>query len=93
MARAKKSLHDLNVSTCSTCLAWHSIKVGADEKARGYCRLNPPEMFEDYLEASPTSWRSGFAVLTFKDGKLLWPEVVHKFDEDHVEFRGDLIKV
>jgi len=44
MARAKKSLHDLNVSTCSTCLAWHSIKVGADEKARGYCRLNPPEI-------------------------------------------------
>ncbi|MCC7060981.1 MAG: hypothetical protein IT508_12195 [Burkholderiaceae bacterium] len=80
----------------------HSLKVSpisdyADRPRWGVdcgtlADTNGPQ-FEDYLEASPTSWRSGFAVLTFKDGKLLWPEVVHKFDEDHVEFRGDLIKV
>ncbi len=49
--------------------------------------------FEDYLEAGPTNWRSGFSVLTFKDRKLLWPELVAKWDEEHVQFRGELIKV
>jgi len=53
---------------------------------------NGPQ-FMNYLEDSPTNWRSGFVVLTFKDGQLLWPEIVHKFDETHVEFRGQLIEV
>lgn len=46
-----------------------------------------------YTEAGPVNWRSGFAVLTFKNGKLLLPELVQKHDEQHVEFRGQLIKV
>jgi hypothetical protein len=37
------------------------------------------------------AWRSGFVVLTFKKGQMLMPELVQKFDEDHVEFRGHLI--
>lgn len=49
--------------------------------------------FEDYLEAGPTNWRSGFCVLTFKDGELLWPELVVKWDEESVQFRGELVKV
>ncbi len=49
--------------------------------------------FEDYLEAGPTNWRSGFSVLTFKGGNLLWPELVIKWDEDHVQFRGELVRV
>jgi hypothetical protein len=49
--------------------------------------------FVNYLEDSPTNWRSGFVVLTFKDGQLLWPEVVHKFAEGQIEFRGQLISV
>jgi hypothetical protein len=32
-------------------------------------------------------------VLTFKDGVLLWPEICHAVDENHVSFRGELIKV
>jgi hypothetical protein len=51
------------------------------------------EQFVDYLEANPVSWRSGFVVLTFKDGRLLWPEVVHVLDPGHVEFRGEVIHV
>lgn len=47
----------------------------------------------DYTEDSPLSWRSGFAVLTFKDGELLWPEVVHVVRRGVVSFRGELIKV
>ena len=49
--------------------------------------------FVHYLEANPVDWRSGFVVLTFKDGKLLWPEIVHKHSETQVEFRGNLITV
>jgi hypothetical protein len=49
--------------------------------------------FENYLENSPTNWRSGFVVLTFYQGQLLWPEVVKVVDKTHVEFRGKVIKV
>lgn len=49
--------------------------------------------FVDYLEDGPTNWRSGFAVLTFHNGQLLWPEVVHKFAEGQIEFRGKVIDV
>jgi hypothetical protein len=48
----------------------------------------------DYSEGNPLNHRSGFAVLTFKGGKLLWPELVHKWSDDHqVEFRGQIINV
>ena len=46
-----------------------------------------------YGELNPSNHRSGFAVLNFFNGKLLWPELVHKFDEDMVEFRGEVIDV
>lgn len=51
--------------------------------------------FDDYLECNPVNWRSGFAVLTFYNGRLLWPEVCHVLDEDKglVEFRGQVIEV
>lgn len=49
--------------------------------------------FRAYLEEGPTNWRSGFVVLTFKDGRLLWPEVVKVWDKNHVEFRGEVINV
>jgi len=47
----------------------------------------------DYAEGNPLNHRSGFAVLTIKDGKLLWPELVHKWSEGHIEFRGEVIDV
>ena len=46
-----------------------------------------------YGELNPSNHRSGFAVLNFFNGKLLWPELVHKFDEDQIEFRGEVIDV
>lgn len=49
--------------------------------------------FENYLEQGPTNWRSGFAVLTFKDGRLLWPEVVKVCGPGQIEFRGQVIDV
>jgi len=47
----------------------------------------------DYAEGNPLNHRSGFAVLTIKDGKLLWPELVHKWTNGQVEFRGEVIDV
>lgn len=49
--------------------------------------------FVDYLEDNPVNWRSGFAVLTFNKGRLLWPELVHRFADGVVEFRGQLVDV
>jgi hypothetical protein len=47
----------------------------------------------DYGEGNPLNHRSGFAVLTFKGGRILWPELVHKWGENQVEFRGQIINV
>jgi Calcineurin-like phosphoesterase len=47
----------------------------------------------DYSEENPQNHRSGFAVLSLNDGKLLWPELVHKWDHGKVEFRGEVIDV
>lgn len=49
--------------------------------------------FENYIEDSPTNWRSGFSVLTFHNGRLLWPELVHKWGEGQIEFRGKVYDV
>jgi predicted phosphodiesterase len=58
------------------------------------CLASPDaEAFSDYTEMNPLNWRSGFAVMTFKDGKLLPPELVTVWDDKHVVFRGTLIAV
>jgi hypothetical protein len=49
--------------------------------------------FIDYTEGNPVNWCSGFAVLTFNNGKMLSPELVRKWDENVIEFRGELIEV
>ena len=49
--------------------------------------------FGGYMEDNPRSWRSGFIVLTFRDGHLMWPEVVHVIGEGRVEFRGEIVEV
>ena len=46
-----------------------------------------------YAEDNPQNHRSGFVVLTFRDYKLMQPELVAVHDEDHVDFRGRLWKV
>ena len=46
-----------------------------------------------YTEDSPLDWRSGFAVLTYRDGVLMPPELVTKMDAKHVWFRGALHRV
>lgn len=46
-----------------------------------------------YTEDSALDWRSGFAVLTYKDGVLMPPELVTKMDAKTVWFRGALHRV
>jgi predicted phosphodiesterase len=45
----------------------------------------------DYAEDNPKNWRSGFAVLTFWDGKLMPPELCEVISEGLVYFRGQVI--
>lgn len=47
----------------------------------------------EYMEDGYRNWVSGFGVLTFRKGVLLWPELVTKFDKDSVQFRGEIIRV
>ena len=49
--------------------------------------------FENYTEQNPLNWRSGFLVLTFFRGTLLWPETVFVRGQGQVEFRGKVIEV
>lgn len=46
-----------------------------------------------YLEDGFRNWRSGFAVLTFKNGELLWPELVFARAPGEIEWRGEVISV
>ncbi len=78
----------------------HQLKVEpfTDYKGTRYgvqtgCLANPMgDQFSDYTEDNPKDWRSGFAVLTFVDGKLLPPELVQVWNEDkgEVTFRGKI---
>ena len=47
----------------------------------------------EYLENNPRNWISAFGVFTFKDGNLLFPELVTKWDENRIQFRGQIIAV
>lgn len=80
-------LHSLKVTPYSD---YNGTRFGVDTGT--LAEVGGPQ-FVDYLEDSPTNWRSGFAVLTFHKGQLLWPEVVHRFADGVIEFRGKLIDV
>lgn len=49
--------------------------------------------FVNYCELGPQNWRSGFAVLTFEKGRLLWPELVHVLAPNEFEFRGKVYQI
>lgn len=72
----------------------HQLKVTpwSDYRGRRYgidtgtmAEPNGPQF--NYTEAGPANWASGFAVLTFKDGRLLPPELV-VVDQGKAWFRG-----
>jgi hypothetical protein len=49
--------------------------------------------FRAYTENRYRNHRAGFCVLKLIDGELMEPQLVLVWDEDHVQWRGDLIRV
>ena len=79
-------LHSLKVTPWTD---WNGTRYGVDTGT-----LSDPDGNQfDYCEDNAKNWRAGFAVLTFKDGKLLLPELAQVWDEDHIQFRGELVRV
>lgn len=80
-------LHSAKVSPFTD---YNGTRYGVDTG----CLADPyAAAFQDYLEDSFRNWRSGFCVLTFKNGRLLYPELVSVFEDGVVEFRGELVEV
>jgi len=79
-------LHSLKVTPFSD---YNGVRYGVDTGT--LAEIDGPQF--TYAELNPANHRSGFAVLNFFNGQLLWPELVHKFDEDHIQFRGEVIDV
>ena len=46
-----------------------------------------------YGEDNPVNHRSGFAVITYRKGRLMYPELVLVVDDRTVQFRGELFSV
>ena len=80
-------LHSLKVTPFSD---YSGVRFGVDTGT--LAEIDGPQ-FTDYLEDNPVNWRSGFAVLTFHNGSLLWPELVHRWADNKIEFRGQVIDV
>lgn len=80
-------LHSLKVTPFSD---YNGTRFGVDTGT--LAEPNGPQ-FVDYTEDNPKNHRSGFAVLTYRDGRLMWPELVHVFEDGKVEFRGEIIEV
>ena len=79
-------LHSLKVTPWTD---YNGSRYGVDTGT--LCDVNGNQF--EYSEDNPKNHRSGFAVLTYVDGHLLPPELCQVWDDDHVVFRGQLIKV
>ena len=80
-------LHSLKVTPFTD---YNGTRFGVDTGT--LAEPNGPQ-FVDYTEDNPKNHRSGFIVLTFHKGKLLWPEIAHIIEKDTVEFRGRVYNV
>jgi len=80
-------LHSLKVTPFTD---YNGVRYGIDT---GTLAEPYGPQFEDYTEQGPLNWRSGFAVLTFSNGKLLLPELATTHGPDSLEFRGRVIDV
>lgn len=77
-------LHSLKVTPYSD---YNGVRWGVDTGTMA--PLYGPQT-SDYCETNSVNWRQGFVVLTFHNGRLLWPELVHICGENEFEFRGKL---
>ena len=77
-------LHSARVSPFTD---YNGTRYGVDT---GCVAETDHKAFVDYTEDSPKNWRSAFGIFTFKDGQLMMPELVTKWDEKRVQFRGEV---
>jgi hypothetical protein len=84
MSMVTGHLHSLNIHAFSD---YRGVRWGVDT---GTLAVPYGPQFVGYTEDAPVDWRSGFAVLTFANGRLLWPEPVHVINEEKglYTFRG-----
>jgi hypothetical protein len=60
----------------------------------GYMCDSPMDpQFSNYLEGRMPNWHAAFVLLTYVNSKLLVPELAIKLDDDHVQWRGGIVKV
>ena len=60
----------------------------------GGCIADPSfKQFINYTEDAALDWRSGFVLLTYKDSRLMYPELVSVWDDRSVQWRGEVIRV
>jgi predicted phosphodiesterase len=81
-------LHSLKV-TPWTDMGAQKTRYGVDTGTMA--NIDDPAFF--YVEDAPLNWRSGLAVLTFWEGKLMPPELCEVISEGIVYFRGKIIEV
>lgn len=80
-------LHNLQIAAYSD---YNGTRFGVDSG----CLAEPyGPQFLDYTEDNPVNWRSGFVVLTFRNGRLMWPEPLWVVEPGVVCFRGEMINV
>jgi hypothetical protein len=79
-------LHSLKVTPFSD---YSGMRWGVDTGTLS----DPNGAHAAYAEGNPLNHRSGFIVLTFTDGRLMWPEIVSVIGDNHVDFRGEIIEV
>jgi hypothetical protein len=83
-------LHSMNCTRFTNYSGDHfSIDSGTLARVPG--EIEVPQ-FTPYVEDGPVDWAAGFVVLTFHEGRLLWPEFVHVIDElaGLFSFRGEV---
>lgn len=60
----------------------------------GGCIADPSfKQFINYTEDAALDWRSGFVLLTYKDGRLMYPELVSVWGDSSVQWRGEVVRV
>lgn len=79
-------LHSLKVTPWTD---YNGSRYGVDTGTMA--NLDDPAF--EYAEDNPRNWRSGWAVLTFWQGKLMPPELCEVISEGLVYFRGQVIEL
>lgn len=74
-------LHSLKVTPWTD---YNGTRYGVDTGTLA----DPDGVQFDYAEDNSRNWRSGFAVLTFVNGRMLMPELAQVCGDDEIEFRG-----